>query len=67
MKADLAARVVLLNQLEASYTDLGPVYDCVVFHDGQVWRACVDTSETGDLSKATLMTDYWYAIIQSEC
>lgn len=38
--------------------DPGPVFDCVVFWDGQDWRAVVDTTETGDLSTLTPMTDF---------
>lgn len=35
---ELQAAVDNLNQLEQKYTDLGPSYDCVVFHDGEMWR-----------------------------
>lgn len=37
-KEDLQAKVDVLNSLETNYTDLGPTYDCVVFHDGEMWR-----------------------------
>lgn len=33
-------------------SDCGPVYDCVVYNTGAGLRACIDTSETGDLSQA---------------
>lgn len=37
-KEDAESRVSQLNALEKKYSDLGPAYDCVVYHDGQVWR-----------------------------
>ncbi len=37
-KEDLEARVEMLNTLEKKYNNIGPVLDCVVFHDGQQWR-----------------------------
>jgi tripeptidyl-peptidase-2 len=32
-------------------TDLGPVYDCLVWDSGEGMRAAIDTSEVGDLAK----------------
>ncbi|XP_034831010.1 tripeptidyl-peptidase 2 [Maniola hyperantus] len=57
-KEELETRVEVLKEAEKKYTDLGPAYDCVLFHDGTVWRACIDTSETGDLSTGPLLGEY---------
>ncbi|XP_023235229.1 tripeptidyl-peptidase 2-like [Centruroides sculpturatus] len=67
---ELEARVDVLNSLDKKYNDLGPVYDCVVFHDGNTWKAAVDISETGDLESCTLLSSYremmQYAVLTSK-
>lgn len=57
-KPEREARIAALQAAIASYDDPGPVYDCVLFHDGEVWRAVVDTDEDGDLTNEVLLTDY---------
>lgn len=57
-KEDLEAKVDFLNWLNKKYVDLGPVYDCVLFREGQVWRACIDTSEDGDLKNGVTLREY---------
>lgn len=57
-KEDLQAKVEFLANLEKKYSDLGPTYDCVVFHDGTKFMCCIDTSEKGDLAKGPLLGEY---------
>ena len=35
---DLKQLVESLKAIDQKYEDVGPVYDCVVFHDGEMWR-----------------------------
>lgn len=57
-REELVARVDMLRQLGEKEPDPGPVFDCVVFHDGEHWRAAVDTDEDGDLGDEKAMTNY---------
>ena len=57
-RAELAARLEQLQAAAKNYEDPGPVYDCVVFHDGETWRAVVDTDEDGDLQEEKLLTNF---------
>ncbi|KAI9310690.1 subtilase family-domain-containing protein [Dichotomocladium elegans] len=56
--ADLEARVEGLKELLKAYEDPGVILDCVVFHDGQDWRAVIDVEETGDLRGQPALADY---------
>lgn len=55
---DLKARIQLAKSYEKDFDDPGPIYDCVVFHDGVRWQAVVDTTETGDMSSLQPMTNF---------
>ncbi|KAI8983667.1 hypothetical protein BDB01DRAFT_850343 [Pilobolus umbonatus] len=57
-KEDLEARIEELKTLSNNYEDPGMILDCVVFFDGEHWRAVVDTTETGDLRGLPCLTDY---------
>lgn len=57
-KKDLQNRVDQLEAMQKQYKDPGPVFDCIVFHDGGVWRAAVDTDEDGEFTDEKLLTNY---------
>lgn len=57
-KKELEAQIALIDELLKSYSDPGPIYDCVVFHDGEHYRAVVDTDEDGDLADEKVLTNY---------
>jgi tripeptidyl-peptidase-2 len=57
-KAELEKRLEALIAAGKSYKDPGPLYDCVIFHDGEHFRAVVDTDEDGDLADEKAMTNY---------
>lgn len=57
-RSDLEARVEALKAAMKSYEDHGVILDCVVFHDGNDWRAIVDVEGSGDLTQQPCLTDY---------
>merc|ERR550519_571366 len=57
-KDNLEAKLEVLDKLEKNYSNPGPIVDCIVFHDGTRYQACIDTSMTGDLESSPLMTNY---------
>lgn len=57
-KEDLEAKIEILINSDKKYADVGPVYDCILFHDGAKWVCCVDTTEEGDLEKCPLLGEY---------
>lgn len=57
-KRDLQARLAVLDDLAKSYEDPGPIYDVVVFFDGEHWRAAVDAAESGDFTGVAALTNY---------
>ncbi len=58
VRAEYETRLEELQKLQEKFDDPGPVFDCVVFHDGQVWRAVLDLNENGDLADEKALTDY---------
>lgn len=54
---DARSGLALLKTYEA-LEDPGPVYDCVVWHDGTEWLAVVNTEETEDLQRCEPMACY---------
>ncbi|MFT4691916.1 MAG: tripeptidyl-peptidase-2 [Limisphaerales bacterium] len=57
-RAEIEERLRQLKSRQGKYDDPGPIYDCVVFNDGESWRAVVDTDEDGDLMDEKVLTNY---------
>lgn len=57
-KEDLQAQLDFMKDFENKIKDVGPVYDCVVWNDGETWRACIDTTEKGELENCKVLTNY---------
>lgn len=57
-KSELEKRLEALIAAGKNYSDPGPTYDCVVFHDGENYRAAVDTDGDGDLADERAMTNF---------
>ena len=55
---DMELRIDQLMEMDGEYDDPGPIYDCVVFHDGNVFRAVIDTDEDGDLADEKPLANY---------
>ncbi|KAG0562456.1 hypothetical protein M758_9G144800 [Ceratodon purpureus] len=63
-REDLQTRIDLLQKQSDSYEDNGPVIDAVVWHDGDLWRAALDTQDMeeesglGKLADCIPLTNY---------
>lgn len=57
-KEDLDAKLDILTNFEKKFIDAGPVYDCILFHDGDKWMCCVDTSDDGDVKDCPLLGEF---------
>ena len=54
----IKAQLELLKSATKTTTDPGPIFDCLVFHDGKQWQAVIDTDEDGDLAEEKVLTNY---------
>lgn len=57
-KPELEKRLAAVQAASKSFTDPGPIYDCIVYHDGTHHRASVDTDQDGDFSDEKAMTNF---------
>jgi tripeptidyl-peptidase II len=55
---DILAQLEILQNFVNDSDDPGPVYDCVVFWDGSVFRCVIDVEECGDLRSLKPMASY---------
>ncbi|KAL2227071.1 UNVERIFIED_CONTAM: Tripeptidyl-peptidase 2 [Sesamum indicum] len=57
-REDLQSRVDFLRKQAESYDDKGPIIDAVVWNDGEVWRAALDTQGLEDESGCGKLADF---------
>ncbi len=57
-KEELEAQLSALRHAVENYKDPGPIYDCVVFQQGEEWRVAIDTNENGDLTDEKLLSEF---------
>lgn len=57
-REEIELRLAQLKALQEKYDDPGPIFDCVVFNDGETWRVAIDTNENGELADEKLLTNY---------
>nr|CAB3267194.1 tripeptidyl-peptidase 2 [Phallusia mammillata] len=57
-REDMQAQIEVLDKLDKSWSAFGLIVDCVVFHDGNTYQACVDISMTGDLQSCPVLGSY---------
>ncbi|XP_041002868.1 tripeptidyl-peptidase 2-like [Juglans microcarpa x Juglans regia] len=63
-REDLQNRIDILRKQAESFDDEGPVIDAVVWHDGEAWRAALDTQsleddlDSGKLANFIPLTNY---------
>ncbi|OQR99082.1 tripeptidyl-peptidase [Achlya hypogyna] len=55
-RKELAARLQYLEEVASTFDDPGPLYDCILFHDGSEWRAAID--ESGDFTSVAALGVY---------
>lgn len=53
-KEDLDVQLSELKSMHDKYSDAGPLYDCIVYHDGQTYRAVVLPNDVPDSEIATI-------------
>jgi tripeptidyl-peptidase-2 len=58
LREDLDSQLEVLKDLDSKVKDVGPIYDCIVWNDGNKWQACIDTTENGQLDTCKVLTNY---------
>ncbi|CAI8593694.1 unnamed protein product [Vicia faba] len=58
VREDLQHRLDLLRRQSESYDDKGPIIDAVAWHDGEVWRAALDTQSLEDDPNCGMLANF---------
>ncbi|KAJ8908206.1 hypothetical protein NDN08_008299 [Rhodosorus marinus] len=57
-QGEVECQIAQLKAMEKDYKDPGQIFDCVVFNDGENWRAIVDSEESGQLAHYKILENY---------
>lgn len=52
------AQLELLELARKHHSDVGPLFDCIVFHNGKEYQAVIDTDRDGDLADEKVLRNY---------
>uniref|UniRef100_A0A914QZ11 tripeptidyl-peptidase II n=1 Tax=Panagrolaimus davidi TaxID=227884 RepID=A0A914QZ11_9BILA len=55
---EITAKLKFLKDAEKKVEIESPIVDCIVWFDGEKWKACLDTSLTGDLENCKVMSSF---------
>ena len=57
-RGELTKKLEIAQQMRDDFEDPGLIFDCVVWNDGETWRAAIDTDSDGEFSDEKALTNF---------